>query len=99
MPSTSGRTSRRRPQGAARRPSPTPCALCRAKAPWVDYKDVAMLRGFLSDRGKIRAQRVTGNCAHHQREVASAIRTARELVLLPYAERNATKVRATKGGR
>jgi small subunit ribosomal protein S18 len=58
-----------------------------------------MLRGYLSDRGKIRAQRVTGNCAQHQREVASAIRTARELVLLPYAQRTATKVRTTRGGR
>ena len=83
MPSSSGRTSRRRPRGPARRPDPTPCALCRDKAEWVDYKDVTLLRGYLSERGKIRAQRVTGNCAQHQREVATAIRTARELVLLP----------------
>jgi small subunit ribosomal protein S18 len=82
MPNTSGRT-RRRPQGPARRPGPTSCALCRDKAQWVDYKDVTLLRGYLSERGKIRAQRVTGACAPHQREVASAIRTARELVLLP----------------
>jgi small subunit ribosomal protein S18 len=83
MPSTSGPTSRRRSKGPARHPNPTPCALCRDKAQWVDYKDVTMLRGFLSERGTIRAQRVTGNCAQHQREVATAIRTARELVLLP----------------
>jgi ribosomal protein S18 len=52
---------------------------------WVDYKNVALLRRNTSDRGKIRARRVTGNCARHQHEVAMAIRTARELMLLPYA--------------
>jgi small subunit ribosomal protein S18 len=53
----------------------------------VDYKDVNLLRRFMSDRGKIRARRVTGNCSQHQREVQVAIKTARELALLPYAQR------------
>ena len=50
----------------------------------VDYKDVNVLRKFISDRGKIRARRVTGNCVQHQRDVAIAVKNARELALLPY---------------
>ena len=49
-----------------------------------DYKDVNVLRKFISDRGKIRARRVTGNCVQHQRDVAIAVKNARELALLPY---------------
>ena len=51
---------------------------------YIDYKDVALLRKFISDRGKIRARRVTGNCVQHQRDVAIAVKNARELALLPY---------------
>jgi ribosomal protein S18 len=58
---------------------------------WVDYKDVPMLRKYMSDRGKIRSRRVTGNCAQHQRALAQAIKTARELVLLPYTQRTVTE--------
>jgi len=50
----------------------------------VDYKDVALLRKFMSDRGKIRSRRVTGLSAKRQREVANAIKNAREMGLLPY---------------
>jgi small subunit ribosomal protein S18 len=50
----------------------------------VDYKDTTLLRKFLSDRGKIRARRVTGLTAQEQREVARAIKNAREMALLPY---------------
>src|SRR5438067_1986499 len=53
----------------------------------VDYKDVSLLRKFVSDRGKIRARRVTGNCAQHQRDVATAVKNAREMALLPYTAR------------
>jgi small subunit ribosomal protein S18 len=60
-----------------------PCALCRDNVDWVDYKNVALLRTYVSGRGRIRARRVTGNCARHQTEIAMAIKTARELVLLP----------------
>lgn len=59
------------------------CAFCKDNAP-IDYKDVNLLRKYLSDRGKIRARRVTGNCTQHQREVAMAIKNAREVALLPY---------------
>lgn len=76
------RTAPRRGRAPARRPTEKPCALCRAKVPWVDYKDVDLLLRYVSDRGRIRARRVTGNCARHQGEVAVAIKTARELVLL-----------------
>lgn len=50
----------------------------------VDWKDVALLRMFISDRGKIRARRVTGNCRQHQRDVAVAVKNSREVALLPY---------------
>jgi small subunit ribosomal protein S18 len=55
-----------------------------AKINNIDYKDTALLRKFISDRGKIRARRVTGNCTQHQRDVATAIKNAREMALLPY---------------
>ena len=57
---------------------------------WVDYKDVALLRRFMSERAKIRARRVTGNDAQQQRAVARAIRVAREMALLPYSVRQVT---------
>ncbi len=63
------------------------CQFCADKVDYIDYKDVALLRRFVSDRGKIRARRVTGNCAQHQRRVATAIKNAREMALLPYTNR------------
>ena len=54
------------------------------KVEYIDYKDVNLLRKFISDRGKIRARRVTGNCTQHQRDVAMAVKNAREMALLPY---------------
>jgi ribosomal protein S18 len=76
-----------------------PCALCRDKVEWVDYKDIPMLRKYMSDRGKIRSRRVTGNCAQHQRALAQAIKTSRELVLLPYTQRTVTERPGGRGGR
>ena len=63
------------------------CQFCKDKVDRVDYKDVMTLRKFVSDRGKIRARRVTGNCVQHQRDVASAVKNAREMALLPYSSR------------
>jgi small subunit ribosomal protein S18 len=63
------------------------CYFCRDKVVYVDFKDVAMLRRFVSDRGKIRARRVTGTCSQHQRDVAKAVKSAREVALLPYVIR------------
>jgi small subunit ribosomal protein S18 len=74
------------------------CIFCKEKTDWVDYKDVNLLRRFMSDRGKIRSRRVSGNCAQHQREVAVAIKTARELALLPYTQRTVTERTGGRGG-
>ena len=60
------------------------CSLCREKVEEVDYKDVKMLRRFVSERGKIKTRRVTGTCRRHQRQLAVAIKRAREMALLPY---------------
>ena len=70
------------------------CVFCKEHVDWVDYKDINLLRRFMSDRGKIRARRVTGNCAQHQRDVQIAIKTAREIALLPYTQRTVNE-RAT----
>ena len=75
-------------RGGARartRPSKSkPCVFCKENVSYVDYKDYNMLRRFTSDRGKIRARRVTSLCPQHQREAATAIKRAREMALLPY---------------
>jgi ribosomal protein S18 len=63
------------------------CIFCKEHIDYVDYKDVSLLRKFVSERGKIRARRVTGNCTQHQREVATAVKNAREMALLPYTTR------------
>jgi ribosomal protein S18 len=63
------------------------CQFCADKTKYIDYKDVALLRRFMSERGKIRARRVTGNCSQHQRLVATAVKNAREVALLPYSSR------------
>jgi small subunit ribosomal protein S18 len=60
------------------------CGFCKQGVEGIDYKDVNLLRKFISDRGKIRARRVTGNCTQHQRDVAMAVKNAREMALLPY---------------
>jgi small subunit ribosomal protein S18 len=67
-----------------RKPKKKVCAFCHEKIGYVDYKDTGLLRKYISDRGKIRARRVTGNCTRHQRDVATAIKNAREMALLPY---------------
>ncbi len=94
-----GTASRRAPKDLGRRVKKKPCALCRDNVEWVDYKDVPMLRKYMSDRGKIRSRRVTGNCAQHQRALAQAIKTARDLVLLPYTQRTVTERPGGRGGR
>ena len=61
------------------------CQFCVDKCTYIDYKDTATLRKFISERGKIRARRVTGLSVQEQRKVAIAVKNARELALLPYA--------------
>lgn len=60
------------------------CAFCVEKATEIDYKDIAKLGKFTSDRAKILPRRVTGTCAKHQRELTTAIKRARQVALMPY---------------
>lgn len=61
------------------------CAFCVDKVETIDYKDVAKLRRYISERAKILPRRVTGTCAHHQRKLTVAIKRARHLALLPFS--------------
>lgn len=61
-----------------------PCSFCIEKLDDVDYKDIARLRRYLTERGKIIPRRITGTCSFHQRRLARAIKIARENVLIPY---------------
>jgi small subunit ribosomal protein S18 len=60
------------------------CRFCAEKVRDIDYKQIQVLRTFLSESGKILSSRVTGNCARHQRQLSRAIKCARNLALLPY---------------
>ncbi|GAC1315817.1 MAG: 30S ribosomal protein S18 [Thermoleophilaceae bacterium] len=79
--STRRRDTKRGPAGGGRRKS---CPFCRDKVDIVDYKDFGTLRRAMSEKGKIRSARITGACRRHQRQLAIAIKRARELGLLPY---------------
>lgn len=61
-----------------------PCRFCADRIEHVDYKDVARLQKFTSERGKILPSRISGNCAAHQRQLTKAVKRARHLALLPY---------------
>ncbi len=82
--STNNPRPKRRRGMEMRRGRPKPCAFCKQHIDHIDWKDVSVLRKYLSDRGKIRGRRVNGNCPRHQRAVAVAIKSAREMALLPY---------------
>jgi len=56
-----------------------PCSFCRDKVTYIDYKDIATLRKYITDRGKIRSRRITGACTQHQRAVAAAVKNSREM--------------------
>ena len=70
-------------EGYFRRPRKKFCRFCKDEIE-IDYKDVELLKKYLSDKGKIRARRVTGTCAQHQRALAAALKRARELAFVPY---------------
>ena len=89
---------KRAPKIDSRRVKKKPCSFCQHGVGTVDYKDLAQLRKYISDRGKIRGRRVSGNCQQHQRDVTDAIKTARELALLPYTQRTVTERRGGRGG-
>jgi small subunit ribosomal protein S18 len=91
-PKAAKKTPGRKPRpvegkGRVRRGRPKVCRFCAEHSVWVDYKDVNLLRRFMNDRGRIKSRGATGTCAQHQRDVAAAIKTARELALLPYVVR------------
>mgnify|MGYP002518927244 CR=1 FL=1 len=68
----------------ARRPRRKICHFCADRVETIDYKDIAKLRKFVSERAKILPRRATGTCAAHQRELTTAIKRARQIALIPY---------------
>ena len=89
---------RAKSRDSARRGKKKVSVLTHKRVEYIDYKDVDLLRRFMSDRGKIRARRVTGNDAQQQRTVARAVKNAREMALLPYANRITTQRGAGRSG-
>ena len=75
-----------RPMNRGRKARKKVCGFCVDKVENIDYKDIARLRRYMSERGKILPRRVTGTCARHQRELTVAIKRARHLALLPYTD-------------
>jgi len=63
------------------------CRFCADKSGIIDYKDTKKLRYYITERGKIVAARMTGNCAKHQRELTRAIKRSRNIALLPFVEK------------
>ena len=72
------------------------CYFCKEKVAEIDYKNVNQLRRYISEKGKIRSRRITGACRRHQVQVATAVKRAREMALLPYV---AEGVEERSGGR
>jgi len=91
--------NRSRRTGGRRRHRKKISFLTREKIEYVDYKDINLLRKFISDRAKIRARRVTGNNERQQQAVALAIKNAREMALLPYENRVTTQRRVSENSR
>lgn len=63
-----------------------PCRLCKDKVEKIDYKDVDLLKKFISDRGKIIPPRLTGSCAKHQRMISNSVKKARLAALIPFVK-------------
>ena len=81
----------------ARRGRRKVCLFCAEHIAWVDYKDTNLLRRFMTDRGKIKSRANTGTCAQHQRDVAIAVKTAREMAMLPYLVRTMATDKSSRG--
>ena len=73
-----------RRQRTAPPPRRRSCYFCKDKVEEVDYKNYNQLRRYVSEKGKIRSRRITGTCRRHQKQVAVAVKRAREMALLPY---------------
>ena len=67
-----------------RKPRRKVCSFCVDKVEDIDYKDIAKLRRYITERGKILPRRIPGNCAKHQRQMTSAVKRARNVALLPF---------------
>ena len=89
------KATRSKPRESNRKIKKKVSVLVQERVDYVDWKDVNLLRRFMSDRAKIRARRVTGNDTQQQRAVAMAIKKAREMALIPYSHRVTTQ----RGGR
>ena len=76
--------TRKRPAAGAAQARRRNCYFCKDKVDEIDYKSAHQLRRYISEKGKIRSRRITGACRRHQRQVAVAIKRAREMALLPY---------------
>ena len=76
--------SRRKRPGSAGPIRKKNCYFCKEKVDEIDYKNANQLRRYISEKGKIRSRRITGACRRHQRQVAVAVKRAREMALLPY---------------
>jgi small subunit ribosomal protein S18 len=85
-----GSRERERQQSGRKRPGAAGpirkrnCYFCKEKIAEIDYKNANQLRRYVSEKGKIRSRRITGACRRHQRQVAVAVKRAREMALLPY---------------
>ena len=89
------RRKRTAPAGGGRRKS---CFFCKTKVDEIDYKNIGELRRYISERGKIRSRRISGACRRHQNQLATAVKRARELALLPYVS-DAREERPDRMGR
>jgi small subunit ribosomal protein S18 len=63
------------------------CRFCADKTPFIDYKDMKTIRGYMTERGKLLSRKVTGTCSVHQRELTTAVKRARSIALIPFMER------------
>ena len=82
-----------------RKPKKRPNMMVQEKVGFVDYKDVNLLQRYMSDRSKLRARRMNGNSVQQQRDIATAVKNAREMALLPYTKRVASVGRGPRGPR
>ena len=85
MPRPQQDRQRKRPGASAGPAKRKSCYFCKDKVQEIDYKNTNQLRRYVSEKGKIRSRRITGACRKHQRQVALAVKRAREVALLPYA--------------
>ena len=84
MPPREQRAPRKRPGGAAAPGKRKSCFFCKDHIDEIDWKNANQLRRYVSEKGKIRSRRISGACRRHQRQVAVAVKRAREMALLPY---------------